>query len=172
MPRILVASGAGVEPGHRTCQWITVGSADDIIEKITAMQQSSSFFRELEPSGADPKWSVLAYEGLPDFGPHPDLDDLLAYLDAVDDYGEPFEKLWSSRRFESVIQATDVFADTYQGTYSNAGAWSRHYLSLMGDLGRAGPEFDFDAYARAAAAKGDVRFIAANDGGVHVFWDY
>ena len=123
----------------------------------------------LAPGTVDAEeWGVLAYDGLPDFGPHPDLDELLAYLDAADDYGEPFEKLWASRRFGSVLQAADVFADTYQGSYADAGAWACHYLALIGAT--TGPDFDFDAYGQAMASKGDVWFIAADNRGIHAFW--
>ena len=80
------------------------------------------------------QWHVVAYDGLPAFGPQPDLGELLAYLDAVDEYGEAFGKLWGSRRFSGVIEAADAFADSYQGTYPDAVAWARHYLALMGEL--------------------------------------
>lgn len=77
--------------------------------------------------------------------------------------------MWASRRFDSVLQAADVFADTYQGTYADAGAWARHYLVLTGEATE--PDFDFDAYGRAAVFKGDVWFIPADSGGIHVFWN-
>lgn len=78
--------------------------------------------------------------------------------------------MWGSRRFGGVIEAADAFADSYQGTYPDAGAWARHYLALMGELPQQEAGFDFDAYARAAEAKGDVQFLPADDGGLHVFW--
>lgn len=164
MPRIFVAVRAAGEKGCRNGQWIDVEDADAIRRTIAEMLHTTQ-------QEGDQGWCVHAYDGLPDFGPHPDVDSLLAYLDAVDDYGEPFEKLWASRRFENVIEAADVFADTYQGTYTDAGAWARHYLALVGELAQVGPGFGFDAYGREAAAKGDVQFIAADDGGIHAFWN-
>lgn len=172
MPRILVAGRAVTASDHRHVQWIEVDDAAGVRQTIATMLRSASSDGRLAPRAVDAQeWSVLAYEGLPDFGPHPDLDELLVYLDVADDYGEPFEKFWASRRFGSVLQAADVFADTYQGTYADVGAWARHYLALIGDMAQAGPGFDFDAYGREAAAKGDVKFIAATDGGLHAFWN-
>lgn len=169
MPRILVAVHTDGAPGRRQDQWIEVDDAADVRRTITMLLRAASSNGRLAPGTADAKeWGVLAYDGLPDFGPHPDLDELLAYLDAADDYGEPFEKLWASQRFGSKLQAADLFADTCQGSYVDAGAWARHYLALIGKT--TGPNFDFDAYGHAAASKGDVWFIAADDGGIHAFW--
>lgn len=162
MPRIFVAIRATGADECSHGQWIEVDDAAAIRRRIAELLRAS-------PQAGTRDWCVLAYDGLPDFGPQPIVDDLLAYLDAVDEYGEPFETLWASRHFESVIQAADVFADTYQATYANAGTWARHYLALIG--APAGAGFDFDAYGRAGVSKGDVTFIAAHDGGIHVFWN-
>lgn len=162
MPRIFVAIRAAGAEGCSHGQWIEVDDAAAIRRKITDVLRAS-------PQASARDWCVLAYDGLPDFGPRPNVEELLAYLDAVNDYGEPFEKLWASRRFESAVQAADGFADTYQGTYTEAGTWARHYLGLIGAPADAG--FDFDTYGRTAVSKGEVTFIAANDGGIHVFWN-
>ena len=162
MTRIFVAIRATGADEFSHGQWIEVDDAAAIRRRIAEVLRVS-------PQADARNWCVLAYDGLPDFGPHPNLDELLAYLDAMDEYGEPFEKLWTSRHFESAVQAADVFADTYQGTYANAGTWARHYLALIGAPPRAG--FDFDAYGRAATLKGEVKFIAAHGGGIHVFWN-
>lgn len=115
-------------------------------------------------------WHVLAYEGLPDFGPHPDPQALLAYLDAVEDYGDAFEMLWASRPFASVLQAADAFADAFQGTYPDPGAWARDTFQRLGERLAAGSGFNAEAYVRKALAKGEVQFLPASGGGVHVFW--
>jgi antirestriction protein len=163
MSRIFVAVRAAEEKAIPSGRWIDLDDGDAVRRQIEGVLQAC------HQDAAEGR-SVLAYDGLPDFGPHPDVDELLAYLDAVDDYGEAFEKLWASRPAESVIRAADQFADAYQGTYPDAGAWARHYLALIGGMPKIESQFDFDAYASAAVAKGDVRFIGANDGGVHVFW--
>lgn len=169
MPRILVVVHTDGAPCCRQAQWIGVDDAAGVRNKIATMLRAASLDGRLTPGTVDAKeWSVLAYDGLPDFGLNPDLDELLAYLDAAEDYGEPFEKLWASRRFGSVLQAADLFADTYQGSYADAGAWARHYLALIGET--TGPNFDFDAYGRAAESKGKVWFITAGNGGIHAFW--
>lgn len=170
MPRILVAIHADGAPSQGQAQWMEVDDAAGIRQRIATMLRAAASEDREAPGKIDVQgWSVLAYDGLPDFGPHPDVDELLAYLDAADDYGEPFEKLWASRRFDSALQAADAFADTYQGSYADAGAWARHYLVLMGEA--IGSDSDFDAYGRAAVFKGDAWLITADSGGIHVFWN-
>lgn len=92
MPRVLVAIHTEGAPCPGQAQWIEVDDAAGIRQRIgTVLRAAAS-----EGHGAAEKvdaqgWRVLAYDGLPDFGPHPDVDELLVYLDAADDYGEPFE---------------------------------------------------------------------------------
>ncbi|HHA2508325.1 TPA: hypothetical protein ACOEOC_003108 [Stenotrophomonas maltophilia] len=74
---------------------------------------------------------MLAYDGLPDIGRCQDLDDLLPWLDAVDEFGAAFESWWAMRSFGRLIEAADAFADRYQGTYPDMVGWARHTLSLM-----------------------------------------
>lgn len=162
MPRIFVAVRAIGADKYSRGQWIEVDDA------VTIRRTIAEVLRASLQAGAR-NWRVFAYDGLPDFGPHPSLDELLVYLDAMDEYGEPFEKLWASRHFESAVQAADVFADIYQGTYANAGTWAQHYLALIG--APADAVFDFDAYGRMATSKGELTFIAADDDGTHVFWN-
>ncbi|HDS1299530.1 TPA: hypothetical protein QEK30_000848 [Stenotrophomonas maltophilia] len=84
-----------------------------------------------EGRGSCPAWEVLAYDGLPDIGRCQDLDDLLPWLDAVDEFGAAFESWWAMRSFGRLIEAADAFADRYQGTYPDMVGWARHTLSLM-----------------------------------------
>ena len=163
MARLFVAiRGAGGQ-GDWLARWIDV-------EDAGAAGHDSADGQGAWAQKACQAWHVVAYDGLPDFGPQPDLNELLAYLDAVDEYGEAFETLWGSRRFSGVIEAADAFADGYQGTYPDARAWARHYLALLGELPQPEAGFDFDAYAPAAEARGDVQFLPAAGGELHVFW--
>jgi hypothetical protein len=148
--------------GRQHSQWLDVDDA-------TAVRRQVAGLLDPEKIGGSPAWKVLAYEGLPDFGMRPDLDELLAYLDAVDEYGEPFEAWWATQSFDRVIQAADAFADRYQGTYADAAAWAQHYLALIGEP--VAPGMDLEAYGRAAASEGEVQFIDAAEGGIHVFWN-
>lgn len=135
------------------------------------MDRRGQRWRDASQDCRNTAWTAEASsDDLPDFGPHPKIEELLVYQYAVDDYGEPFDKLWASRRFDTVINAANVFADSYQGTYPDVGAWARYYLALIGRRSQIGPGFDFDAYGCEAAEKGDVQFIAADGGGIHVFW--
>ena len=104
-----------------------------------------------------------------DTGEWTKLDELLAYLDAVDEYGAPFEVWWATQPFGRVIAAADAFADRYQGTYVDIAGWAHHYLRLMG--GRIETRRDLEAYVRTAVANGEVRVVDAAGGGIHVFWN-
>ncbi len=161
MARICVT----VRPGGDTDgggQWIDVDDAD-------AMHRTISRLMHVDSIRDAHEWCVLAYDGLPDFGPHPDLDELLAWLDAVDEYGPPFEAIWANGSFNRVLQAAEVFADSYQGTYADAASWVCHTLTLLGQ--QVSGRIDIEAYARASVASGQVRFMPAVDGGIHVFWN-
>lgn len=162
MARICISCPAGGRGDHRRSRWLDLVDADVVRRQIAGL---------LDQEGIcdDRDWCVVGYEGLPDFGTQPDVDELLAYLDAVDDHGEPFRKLWASGRFDRVLHATEAFADSYQGTYADAAGWAHHYLTLMGEP--VAPGMDLEVYGRAAASKGNVRFIDADDGGTHVFWN-
>lgn len=105
---VVVQAGSGADGGSG--QWIEVDDADAVrcavAKGCPALGQEDAH-----------TWSVLAYDGLPDFGPRPDLDELLAWLDAVGEYGLPFQALWASGSFGCVLQATGAFVDSYQGIY-------------------------------------------------------
>lgn len=162
MARIRVARRIGGEASHRHSQWFDVVDADALRRQIDGLLGP-------EGSGDGPAWEVLAYDGLPDFGRRPDLDELLAWLDAADEFGAAFETWWATRSFDRVIEAADAFADHYQGTYADKASWARHTLSLMGE--RIGDQRELDAYVQAALANGEVQFIDAVGGGIHVFWN-
>ena len=162
MARICVACDASKAAGHRSTRWLDVVDAEVLHKEIAELLAQ-------EAREGDDAWMVLAYEGLPDFGPHPNLSELLAWLDAVDEYGPPFEALWATGSFGGVLQAAEAFADSYQGTYAEASSWACHTLALMGQSFEA--QTDPEAYARTLLASGQVRFISAVDGGIHVFWN-
>lgn len=68
-----------------------------------------------EAGEGDAARRVLLTKGCSTSGPNPNLDELLAWLGAVDEYGPPFEALWASEPFGCVLQAAVAFADSYQG---------------------------------------------------------
>lgn len=162
MARICVACDASKAAGHRSTRWLEVVDAD-VLHKEIAGEVAQ------EAREGDAAWVVLAYEGLPDFGPHPDLGELLAWLNAADEYCPPFEALWATGSFARVLQAAEAFADSYQGTYADATSWACHTPALMGLSIGAQP--DPEAYAGALLASGQVRFIPTVDGDIHVFWN-
>jgi hypothetical protein len=151
-----------MDASHRGSRWFDVVDAQVLHKEIARL-----LAHEVGEGGG--AWTVLAYDGLPDFGPHPDLDELLAWLDAVDEYGPPFEALWASGAFGRVLQAAEVFADSYQGTYADVANWVCRTLALMGQP--VAPKADLEACARALVSGGQVRLIPAVDGGIHVFWN-
>ncbi|MEL6046731.1 antirestriction protein ArdA [Stenotrophomonas maltophilia] len=163
MARIRVACRAGKDAGHRGERWFAVVDGERLRRQLAE-------FAGKEDDGGDgePAWEVCAYEGLPDFGPHPDLNELLAYLDAMDEYGAAFAAWWAQGGFTRVIPTAEAFADRYQGRYADLATWARHTLELMGE-GIEG--VDLAAYADAALVKGEVQIIEATEGGIHVFWN-
>ena len=74
------------DASHRGSRWF------DVVDAQVVHNQIAKFLVQ-EACEGDTSWTVLAYEGLPACGPHPDLDELLACLDAVDEYAPPFEAL-------------------------------------------------------------------------------
>lgn len=98
MARIRVAERIGAETSHRHSQWFDVVNADALRRQIDGLL-------DLQESEDGRTWEVVDYDGLPDFGPQPDLDELLAWLDAVDEFGVPFEVWWATRAFGRVIEA-------------------------------------------------------------------
>lgn len=89
MARIRAAKQIGRDAGRRHSQWLDIVDADVLRRQIASLLDA-------EGGGGGQDWEVLAYDGLPDFGPHPDPDELLAYLDAVDEYGASFEVWWAA----------------------------------------------------------------------------
>lgn len=86
MPRILVAIHAEGAPCQAQVQWMEVDDAAGIRQRIATMLQAAASEGRGAPEKVDAQgWRVLAYDALPDFGPHPDVDELLAYLDFADD---------------------------------------------------------------------------------------
>jgi len=84
---------------------------------------------------------------LPDIGRCQDLDELLTWLDAVDEFGAAFETWWATRSFGRVIEAADAFADRYQGTYPDMVSWARHTLSFVACNALAKMKIGEDAWA-------------------------
>ena len=164
MACIRVACRAGKGARHRGARWFEVVDGEQL------HRQLAEFVQE-EGGGGDmaPAWEVLAYDGLPDFGPQPELAELLAWLDAVDEFGAAFAAWWAMRPFSRVIEAADAFADHYQGTYADRTSWARHTLSLMGE--RIGSQKELEAYVHTTLANGEVHFVDAVGGGIHVFWN-
>jgi len=78
MARICVACHASKDASHRSSRWF------DLVDARVLHSQIAELLAQ-EADKGDPAWRVLAYEGLPNFGPHPNLDELLVWLDAADE---------------------------------------------------------------------------------------
>lgn len=81
MARLFVAIRGADGQGDWLARWIDV-------EDARAAGQDPADGQGAWAQKACQAWHVVAYDGLPDFGPQPDLNELLAYLDAVDEFGE------------------------------------------------------------------------------------
>lgn len=164
MARIRVACRAGKDARHRGARWFEVVDGEQLRRQLAEFLHEGSVGSDVLAT-----WEVDAYDGLPDFGPQPDLAELLAWLDAVDEFGAAFEVWWATRSFSTSIEAADAFADCYQGTYVDRTSWARHTLGLLG--GSIGDQAELDAHVQAALINGEVQFVDAIDGGIYVFWN-
>lgn len=165
MASIYVACLAAYNAGILHGRWIEVTDADDMQEEIAAM------LRESPCPGAE-EWAVHDYDGLPSsFGEYPDLNLLVDYADAAEEYGEPFRVWWDYRRRDVVD--VDAFFEQYAGTFESEAEWAEQLVADTGLLENV-PDtvaryFDFDAYARDARLSGDI-WTVRGESGLHVFW--
>lgn len=195
MASIYVACLASYNAGHLHGRWIEVTDAEDMQADIAEMLRESPFPNVMVPCPECPgapdegdlvcsecggtgevpsaeEWAIHDYDGLPSsFGEHPDLDLLVAYADAAEQYGEPFRLWWQDQQRNAVD--VDAFLEQYAGTFESEADWAEQFVADTGLLANV-PEtvaryFDFDAYARDARLGGDI-WTARGESGLHVFW--
>jgi hypothetical protein len=148
MARIRVARRICGKASHRHSQWFDLVDAGVLHRQIDVL---------LGPDGGANRrdWEVLAYDGLPDFGPQPDLTELLVWLDAVDELGALFEAWWMTQPFGSVMEAADAFADAIRALTPTR---------RVGRCTRSACWVSGSAPTEAVVASGDVQIIAAVGG--------
>ncbi|KWS03767.1 Antirestriction protein [Lysobacter capsici AZ78] len=154
-----------------TGEWITMRHANGFEDKDPAGCQTCKGVG-MVPSAAE--WAVHDYDGLPSsFGEHPDLDELAAYVEAVDEHGDAFVAYFGNESHADVASAVEGFSDAYSGEFRNAEEWAEGFLDDTGAFQGVSDTlrnyFDFQAYARDARLGGDMTFLDNDNGGVYAF---
>ncbi len=198
--RLYVASLSDYNNGHLHGVWIDLDSSTDraeIDEAIREMLRGSRFPNIKVPcedcngtgqcgesqtcsncdgSGEVPsaeEWAVHDYEGIPAaFGEYPDLDDLLEFVQGVEDHGDAFRAFVEDQGVHEFIHAD--FQDKYAGEADSESDWIEQYLDDCGILDEV-PEnlrcyFDAQAYLRDMKLSGDIDFVDF-DGTTYAFWN-
>jgi len=119
------------------------------------------------------EWAVHDYEDLPGtFGEHRDLDDLLDYVQGVEDHGDAFRAWVEHAGVTNFIH--EDFEDKFAGEADTELAWIDNFLDENGTLDGI-PEnlrnyFDSEAYLRDMKLSGDVS-LEHFEGVVYAFWN-
>ncbi|MGO1069471.1 antirestriction protein ArdA [Lysobacter sp. CA199] len=123
------------------------------------------------------EWAAHDYDGFPSsFGEHPDLDELVAYAEAVEEHGDAFVAYFDNESHDDVASAVEGFSDAYGGEFRNAEEWAESFLEDTGAFEGVSDTlrnyFDFEAYARDARLGGDMTFVETGHGGVYAFCNH
>lgn len=194
--RLYVASLSDYNNGHLHGAWIDLDAEterEDIDAAIAEMLRGSKYpnvtvscpdckderdSQWCEPCGgygtvpSAEEWAVHDYDGIPaTFGEHPDLDDLLEFVQGVEDHGDAFRAWIEDRGVTEFIH--EDFGDKYAGEADSELAWVEEFLEDTGVLAEV-PEnlrtyFDSEAYLRDMKLGGDVSLVEF-DGTVYAFW--
>lgn len=153
--RIYVADLAAYNAGYSKGEWITPsGDVDILAEQIQNILKKHK--RKGEPVGEE--WGIFDYDGFPDMGEFPGLEELAAMADALEtcDNPEALRVLMAAEKYyaEDVEAALSFVRDNFIGVYANA---SRELVDEWLDEGIISEEqienhFDAESYGR------DVRF--------------
>ena len=162
----VIRRGYGVAEGHSF-------TGRDI--RVPAIRCATCGGKGKVPSAEE--WAIHDYDDLPStFGEHPDLDELAAYVEAVDEHGEAFAAYWDHESRVDVADAVEGFEDAYAGEYRNTEEWAEAFLEDTGAFQGASElvcrYFDFETYARDARLGGDMYFLDNGKGGVYAFHNH
>ncbi|MBS7457712.1 antirestriction protein ArdA [Coralloluteibacterium stylophorae] len=125
------------------------------------------------------EWAVHDYDDLPaSWGEHPDLDKLLAYVEAVEDMDESDREAfdaWIDNYSGSDPDDTEKFREEYQGCFNTLTDYAEHIVEELGLLvgvpDRIANYFDYESFGRDLRLGGDV-WTHEGDHGLHVFNNY
>ncbi|SKB50971.1 antirestriction protein ArdA [Luteibacter sp. 22Crub2.1] len=166
--RIYIASLSDYNSGHIHGVWIDLDGDTDRADIHQAIQSMLLTSRN-QPAE---EWAAHDYDGIPAaFGEHPDLDDLLEFVQGVEDHGDAFRAWVEDRGVTNFIH--EDFGDKYAGEANSEREWIEEHLEEMGVLNgvpeNLRPYFDSEAFLRDMKLAGDVSMVEF-DGTVYAFW--
>jgi antirestriction protein len=162
--RAYVACLASYNAGILYGRWVDLDGSDpdEVREQIGDILAGS-------PSPGAEEWAIHDYDGVPSwFGEHPDLDKLLAYVEAVEEHGTPFEVYVAEHLgYHQLDENTvDSFRESYRGSYNReddyAYEWLEEFCSSWPEEARR--YFDAEAWMRCFCGS-----VIYRDGEYHVF---
>ncbi len=121
------------------------------------------------------EWAIHDYDGFPDMGEYPNLDDVAAYVELVEDNdsidADDMKAIMGD--FQTVEEAAEALRDSFSGIYSTFRDYADEAADEMISCRDAKPDsilaryFDYEAFARDLAF--DMRVIDCPSG-VAVFY--
>lgn len=109
-------------------------------------------------------------EGLSEFGEYPNLEEVLEYVQAVEEHGEAWHAYVS--HVGAHTATPEGFVESTMGDYGSKEEWAEEYLEESGQLSQIPKELrgyiDFEAYARDTEMNGGLSFVE-HSGRVYVF---
>ena len=150
---IYVADLAAYNAGVLRGAWLDVDGFDK--------QDLNASIHDLMSKWDCEEWAFHDYEGFPDiFGEYPSLDDVISYIQAVDEHGK-----CAIKAYLQLFDLRDLgeFSDRFLGDYESDSDFVWEYLQNTGLLDSM-PEtlqryFDAEAFLRDEVLSGAVRYI-------------
>ena len=144
--RIYVASLSDYNAGRLHGVWIDLDECTDygdIWDAINAMLAKST------EVGAE-EWAIHDYEGLPNMGENPDIKDLWAFYEALEEHDDAWGEY---AEYIGIEYATvEGFEEAYQGQHSSEIDFAEQLVDDLGYLDEIPKHlqyyFDYEAFAR------------------------
>lgn len=127
--KLYFACLASYNNGRLHGAWIEASSdADEMQEQIDAMLRASPFpnvMVEDPETGEDvpsaEEWAVHDYDGFPNMGEYPSLDDVAAFVELTEEYDhiEPDDLQKIAEDFSTIDEASEALRDQFCGIYDS-----------------------------------------------------
>ena len=205
-PRIYVACLASYNAGKLHGEWIDCDQdAATIREEIATMLRESPCPNvevdcphcdgsgELQPDEECPEcngtgkvpsaeeWAIHDYEGFGEWklGEHTDIDEIVAYAEAIADLdesdAEAFQAWVDNSHYEKAIDADTVeeFREEYHGVYDSLADYAQSWCEDTGSIPKDLPAYihiDWEATGRDFELGGDI-WTHRGEHGLHVFYN-
>lgn len=124
--RVLIADVSAHDNGEMNETWLDpLSGPEQMNEDIAALLAKGPF----QPAE---EWEVIAYEGMPDLGPHPQVGEIAEIAEAVEEYGDAMRAFveWTGDR-EFLV---NKFNDAYIGVFDSHAEFAEYYLNEYGRI--------------------------------------